>query len=336
MKHHWGDLLLRDHGHWDIVPNGERHRYAVADVATVRTARILTVTRDTANWHKLSSLPHLEELTLHNPTPAQVAYLSTLWRLTRLRITHARPETLAPLVRLTNVRELVLEYVSGIDDLSPIGAMPGLRALHLELLRRVKDFSPLREARQLEYLSLSGGLDFVQPLGDLSFISGLRRLEVLRLSNARVPKEGLKDAAIQPPQSLKAVEIDANILPIHDFARLTARLPQAARFKPWEYTPFNHMEVPSNDIRSRLPLPVIAANHPEVVVCDDGRRLLPDMRNGRYYLLGRGFRSIPPNDRRLQRKLADHAALYARLVDEARQAAQFAERPRPSLVFRSA
>lgn len=335
VKHHWGDLLLRDLGHWNIVPNGERHRYAVADVAMARSARILTVTRDTENWERLSTLPNLEELTLHNPSPAQVDYVSTLWRLKRLRITHARPNSLAPLARLAHVRELVLEYVSGVDDLAPLAEMAGLRSLHLELLRKVKDFSGLSKARNLEYLSLSGGLDFVQPVGDLGFLSRFSDLQVLRLSNVRVPKEGLGEASWRPPEALRHVGIDANALPLHDFARLQAKVAEA-RFDPWSYMPYNHFEVPRNDVRSRLPAQVIEANHPEVIQCDDGRRLLPDMKNGRYYLLGRGFRSLPPGDRRLRRKLDDHAALFSRLVAEARTASAAQERPRPKLVFRSA
>lgn len=317
VKQNWSDALLRDHGHWDIVPNGERHRYAVADVASVRDARILTVTRETQNWHLLPRMPFLEELTLHKPTPEQIAQVSQLWRLRRLRITHARPASLEPLARLSRVRELVLEYVSGVDDLSPIARMEGLRSLHLELLRRVRDFSPLGQARNLRYLSISGGVDFIQPIDGFDFLPRLQNLDVLRMSFVRVPRDGMGPAAGHMPKGLKHLGLDPNALPLHDFARLSATLP-AAQFAPWTYVPFNHIDVPSNDIRSRLPVDVMMTRHPEVILCDDGRRLLPDMKNGRYYLLGRGFRSLPPSDRRLMRKLEDHEALFDRLVSEVR------------------
>jgi len=179
MKHHFADHLDRDGDYWTIVPNHDRYRMGLdhADAST----KAVTVFGTDVDLARVRELPALEELTLHEPGKEQWRLLEQLPRLRRLRITHARPRDLTALAAMVDVEELVLEYVSGFSDLSPLAAMPKLRALHLENLRRVRSFDGLRGAEGLKFLSVNGTLDWKQPIEDFEFLRGLPGLEVLAL-----------------------------------------------------------------------------------------------------------------------------------------------------------
>ena len=117
---------------------------------------------------------------------AQIAASMGLGALKRLRLTHARPKSLDFVRGHEALEELVLEYVSGVDDLRPVAVLPNLRALHLENLRRMRDFSGLADAAKLRYLSVDGTFDWAQPISSLAFVSSLRALEHFRLGSVRV------------------------------------------------------------------------------------------------------------------------------------------------------
>jgi hypothetical protein len=180
MKHHFGDMLERDGGYWTIVPNRERYAHRIGDVPEgCRDTKIATIGAEDEAWTRVRTFPNLEELTLHEPTSDQLCMVSELVPLKRLRITHARPKDLAFLRSLTNVEELVLEYVSGFSDLSPLRALTKLKSLHLENLRRVSDFGGLSGIASLRYLCIDGTLDWKQPISDFEFLRGLPNLEYL-------------------------------------------------------------------------------------------------------------------------------------------------------------
>ena len=110
MRHHFGDALDRDGGYWTIIPNRERYDYRIGNVPAGSTeVTIVTIGKDDENWSRALTLPNLEELTLHEPTPEQLLSVGNLRSIKRLRITHARPRTIDFISSMSGVEELVLE-----------------------------------------------------------------------------------------------------------------------------------------------------------------------------------------------------------------------------------
>jgi len=179
MKYHFGDFLDRDGDYWTIVPNRERYCRGLDDID--EESKILTLYGSDSNYGRVRELSNLEELTLHEPSKEQLAFLSNLEQLRCLRITHARSKDLGFIEPLVNVEQLVLEYVSGFSDLSPLRCLPKLRALHTENLRRVSDFTGLTGLDSLKFLSIYGTLDWRQPIADFEFIRDIPNLEVLSM-----------------------------------------------------------------------------------------------------------------------------------------------------------
>src|SRR5262249_33163122 len=144
MRHHFGDLLDREGGYWTTIPNRDRYAYRIGDVPSgSEEVTIVTIGKEDENWARALTLPNLEELTLHAPTREQLEAIQQLRSVKRLRITHARPPSIEFIQSLRGVEELILEYVSGFADLSPLQRLRRLRALHLENLRGVSDFGGL-------------------------------------------------------------------------------------------------------------------------------------------------------------------------------------------------
>lgn len=160
MKHHFGDFLDREGDYWTVVPNRERYAYRIGSVpAGDEQVTIATISSDDSLWRNVFTFPNLEELTLHSPTHEQLQAITKLSGLKRLRITHARPREITFISPLSQIEELVLEYVSGFSDLSPLRSLPKLKSLHLENLRRVTDFRGLSGLACLRYLGIDGTLD---------------------------------------------------------------------------------------------------------------------------------------------------------------------------------
>jgi hypothetical protein len=157
MRHHFGDLLDRDGGYWTTIPNRERYAYRIGDVPSgSKEVTIVTIGKKDENWERVLTLPNLVELTLHEPTNDQLEAVGALRSIKRLRITHARPKSIEFIRSMSEIEELVLEYVSGFDDLSPLRELKRLRAIHLENLRRVSNFDGLSGVKSLQYLSICG------------------------------------------------------------------------------------------------------------------------------------------------------------------------------------
>ena len=316
MKFHWGDFLNRDFGHWHFVPNVERHKYWLSENTDDATVTHITIGKPIGDWQRVFDMPLLEELTLHEPTADQIVGLGRLKQLKRLRITHARPKTLEVLAELPLVSELVLEYVSGFSDISPVGQMPALRALHIENLRRVRDFSPLKQASGLRYLSIHGTFDWKQTIDSIEFLSGLPQLEVLSLGSVPAVDAAKVPTLLEALTELKFLSINSNQMPVETFAEIEVRFPhiegtvQEAVTVNWQgATP-----LPAGDPRLTLELAELKLNHPEIVIEDDGRRLLAS-EYGPYFFLGKGrgmvMRTTKGADERARRALAEYQGLLA-------------------------
>lgn len=326
MKHHFADLLEEFPQYWTLTPNRERWTCHFADLAAApENTRKLTMTRDDKNWRRLRELPQLTELTLHEPGPDQLAALTHLHGLSALRISHARPKNLAMIEGLTALRELALEYVSGVDDLQPIGQLPALTALHLENLRRVADFSGLGLSRSLRYLAIYGTLDWNQPIESFEFLRGMENLECLRLGfGVRVPADPSMFDSLLQLKKLTRLEIGMGTLPLEGYAWLEAKLPHVeGTIRPaFVRTGGDARRLSADDYRARMPLdefqdlaeqckktPHTAA---QFFVGEDGKRY--EQRPFGAMLLGKGQRDIHGTDARVTEKCAEYEKAYRVLV----------------------
>lgn len=317
MKFHWGGFLDRESGHWTIIPNAERFNYRFEDVArTPKSTTILTITKKDQNWESAAKLPFLEELTLDNPNPAQLEFVSQLWRLKRLRISHARPKTLDFLSRLDQLEELVLEYVSKFTDLSPIGNLKNLRSLYIENLRGVRDFSGLKSARKLLYLSITGTLDWAQPIEDFAFLAGLERLEILHLRQIRSHAKYPALLSLCELKKLQNINIYPSAFPLEEYAAIEATIPsvKGAVFEPVERVALQCRLIPSDDIRSKLPAEVLDEKFPEIFVTNQGDRL--ELFDWKYQFLGKGERSISCDSKTAEKKRTAHKVRYYAAVNK--------------------
>jgi len=320
MKHHFGDFLDRTANYWTIIPNSQRYAYGVADVpAGSKQVTIATIGRDEQNWKRIFTFPNLQELTLHEPTYEQLNSIGELWNLRRLRVTHARTKALDFLSSLVNVSELVLEYVSGFSDLSPLRNLRKLRSLHIENLRRVSSFNGLSGITSLAYLHIDGTLDWKQPIENFSFVEGLPALEVFSLGQVITKSEYPALCPLLTLHNLKRIKIPLNMFSIEEYALLEIGLPNVdgARWDPcWLF--FSQMELPENDIRAHLPVDVIRANHPEVSIWVDGRRIIKDPQTEWYEFLGKGSGNIKRSSPKAEEKCAEHKARYLQMRELAK------------------
>ncbi|MEQ4618429.1 MAG: leucine-rich repeat domain-containing protein [Corticimicrobacter sp.] len=279
MKHHFADLLDRDGFHWNMVPNQERYRYRIDDMSPGDdTVRAVTIGKHDLQRDLLPTLPNVEEVTLHEPDQQQLCELSGIKNLKRLRISHVRLKDIDFIAELSGVEELVMEYVSGFSDLSPLKRLPVLRSLHLENLRKVSDFSGLDGLVQLKYLRIDGTLDWKQPILNFEFLRGLTGLEVLSfgqvISKAAYP-------AFLPARHLrhlKKIRVPSNMFDMAEYALLSVMLPevQGADWRAYHHTCYSYLPLQEGDARLHMPLEKLKVHHPEVIVIHTGERRVPD------------------------------------------------------------
>ncbi|TWT78617.1 Leucine Rich repeats (2 copies) [Planctomycetes bacterium CA13] len=243
MKHHFGDCLDREGDYWTVVPNRERYAYRIDSVpAGDEEVTIATIGSDDSLWRNVFTFPNLEELTLHSPSHEQLQAIAELAVLRRLRITHARPKEITFISPLSQIEELVLEYVSGFSDLSPLRSLPRLKSLHIENLRKVTDFRGLSGLACLRYLQIDGTLDWKQPIADFEFLRGLPNLEVLSFGQIinKTPYPALLPALAL--KKLKRLKLTWNMLAAEEYALLEVGLHdvEGANWGPYtrfEYSP---------------------------------------------------------------------------------------------------
>ncbi len=184
MKHHFADFLDRENNYWTIIPNRDRYSFiADFEIDNKDEVKVLTIskTQEKQHWQQIFECPNLEELTLNEPNHEQVLAVSALTQLKRLRGSFYRAKDMEFIGKLINLEELVLEYVSGFSDLSPLQNLQKLKSLHCENLRKVSNFDGLQGVNNLRYLYITGTLDWNQPIENFEFLKGLPSLESLNL-----------------------------------------------------------------------------------------------------------------------------------------------------------
>ena len=321
MRHHFGDSLDREGNYWTVVPNRERYAYRIGDVpAGSPEITIVTIGKADEKWSRVKTLPNLDELTLHEPTVEQLDVVRGLRSLKRLRITHARPKNIEFICNLQNLEELVLEYVSGFDDISPIGSLTKLRALHIENLRRVNTFDGLRAANSLKYLAIHGTCDWQQPISNFDFLAGLPQLEVLKLWQVICHAPYPAALPMRHLSSLKKLDLHASYLAAEEYALIEECLrgTAGARWGAYRTVATDWIEVPADDIRSRLPPETIRTRHPEVLIRHDGRREIEDPDSLWHEFTGRAAGRVKCSSKTAQAKCNDRVAGYEEMRRKAR------------------
>jgi hypothetical protein len=321
VRHHFGDFLDREGSYWTIVPNRERYAHRIDDVPEASAdVTILTISKDDPNWQRVLAFPHLVELTLHEPSAEQLAAIGALPSVQRLRITHARPKTLDFIRPMHALQELVLEYVSGFSDLSPLGALPNLRAVHMENLRRVSSFSGLSGSTSLKYLAIHGTTDWEQPIEDFEFLRGLPQLEVLALwqVKCRAPYPALLPAVHL--RQLKKLNVHRSYLPTDEYALLEEALAgvEGVGWGPCGTVARSEIPLPASDPRARLSDDVIRSDHPEVVLHYTGRRFIGDPASQWFEFTGRGAGRVKCSSASAEAKRLEKSQRYEAMRLQAR------------------
>jgi hypothetical protein len=228
MKHHFGDFLDRTGDYWTTIPNRERYAFiADFDIANKEDVKILTISKpqNKDHWNQVFDCPNLEELTLHDPSKEQVQAIRKLTRLKRLRVTFFRATDIEFVGDLSNLEELILEYVSGFSDLSPLLRLSKLKSLHFENLRRVSNFDGLKGLNSLRYLHIDGTLDWNQPIDNFEFLKGLPNLEVFSLGFIINKTEFPAFLPILHLSKLKKIKIGRATFKTNEYAFLQTAIP---------------------------------------------------------------------------------------------------------------
>ena len=241
MKHHFGDFLDRTGDYWTTIPNRERFAF-IADFEIVNKdeVKILTIskTQDKNHWEQIFDCPNLEEITLHDPTKEQVQAIRRLTNIKRLRVTFFRATDIEFIGDLHNLEELILEYVSGFTDLTPLLKLTKLKSIHFENLRRVSNFDGLRGLDSLRYLHIDGTVDWNQPIENFDFLKGLPNLEVFSLGFIINKTEFPAFLPILHLKKLKKIKIGRATFKTNEYAFLISAIPNIEGCKwdlCWDY-----------------------------------------------------------------------------------------------------
>ena len=239
MKHHFADFLYREEDYWTTIPNRERFAYSAnEDLIDKHLVKIITINKHDNCWRQVFDCHNIEEITLHDASKEQIQAIGALTKVKRLRITFLRTNDLHFLKNLINIEELILEYVSGFSDLSPLLMLTKLKSLHLENLRRVSNFDGLRGLNSLRYLYISGTLDWSQPIENFNFLEGIPNLEIFSLGFIINRSQYPALLPILSLKSLKKIQIGRSTFNVKEYALLEAAIPHidgAKRNICWEY-----------------------------------------------------------------------------------------------------
>lgn len=228
MKHHFGDFLDRAGDYWTTIPNRERFAFiADFEIANKEEVKILTISKhqDEKHWKQVFDCLNLEELTLHDPSKEQVQAIGKLTNIKRLRVAFFRATVIEFISDLQNLEELILEYVSGFSDLTPLARLKKLKSLHFENLRRVSNFDGLKGLNSLRYLRIDGTLDWNQPIENFEFLKGLPNLEVFSLGFIINKTEFPALLPILHLDKLKKIKIGRATFKTNEYAFLKVAIP---------------------------------------------------------------------------------------------------------------
>lgn len=322
MKHHFGDFLDRTGDYWTIIPNRERFAFITDfEIANKEEVKILTITKtqNKTHWGQIFDCPKLEELTLHDPSKEQVQAIRSLTNIKRLRVTFFKATNIDFIGDLHNLEELVLEYVSGFTDLSPLSKLTKLKSVHFENLRKVSNFDGLKGANSLRYLYINGTLDWSQPIDNFEFLKGLPNLEVFSLGWIinKSPFPAL--TSVLTLKKLKKISIVSNTLPTQEFAFLERALPnvQGANNEIYRRIAYGSLKLTNDDFRSQLSEEIIKEKHPEVRIVYNGTREINDPNTEWFEFIGKQAGRVKCNRPKADEKIEEFRQKYGQYKIEA-------------------
>ena len=124
------------------------------------------------------------------------------------------------------LRGFALDWNNKLQSLDFLCELAALEMLSLQDLRHVHDLAPLGRLASLTGLQIAGGMTSRMDLMTLAPLTGLDRLEELRLAAVRIGDDSL-DALAQLPR-LKRLTIALNAAPMAAYARLAGLAPHLA------------------------------------------------------------------------------------------------------------
>lgn len=320
MKHHFGDMLDREGDYWTTLPNRQRFAYSIGDLpSNCKEITIVTISKHDQKWERIFTFPNLQEITLHEPSKEQLESISRLNAIKRLRITHARPKNIEFISSLVNVEELILEYVSGFSDLSPLQNLRSLKSLHLENLRKVRDFSGLKGIDSLRYLRIDGTFDWKQPIDSFEFLRGLPNLEVLSFGNVITKAKYPALISVASLNKLIKLRVANNIFTANEYALLTVALPHVngAVWEPFVKRYYSYIPLPKDDIRYHLDEHILKEKHPEVLVRYTGIKEIGNPNDAWYEFTGKSAGRTKCTSANCEQKCAEYSLLFATMKKDA-------------------
>ncbi len=324
MKHHFADFLDRKDGYWTIIPNRERYAYiADFEIENKDEVKVLTIskTQEKQHWKQIFDCPNLEELTLNEPSHEQVQEITKLTRLRRLRVSFYRAKDIEFIGKLHNIEELVLEYVSGFSDLSPLRNLPKLKSLHCENLRRVLNFDGLYGVKSLKFLKIAGTLDWKQPIEDFNFFKGLPNLEVFSAWQVITKKEYPAFLPLCQLKKIKKIGIHYSYFSTEEYVLIQTALPNVngTDWKPINIDKSRYIPLPSDDFRFNLTDKELKEKHPEVLIRFDGKREISDVNEEWYEFLGKRAGRIKCTSKNAQKKCTEFLEKYNEMREKAQK-----------------
>lgn len=290
MKHHFADFLDRDGDYWTVVPNRKRfaHEFQCIDEGDP-TISVALIGKGTQDWQKCLALPNLQEITLQNATAEQFEAVCDFPKIKRLRITHLRPKHIGSITKLNHLEELVLEYVSGFSDLSPLSRIPNLKSLHLENLRGVRDFTGLSNCRSLRYLSIFGTSDWNQPIDNFEFLRWLPKLEHLGFSFVTSTCEYPAFLPAIALNNIRSIHLAPHYFATQEYALLSVILDgvKGADWGAYRRLSYRRMPLPSDDPRHQLTDEEIKEKHSDISISIYGEREITDPNSEWFEFIGK-------------------------------------------------
>lgn len=322
MKHHFGDFLDRTGDYWTTIPNRERFAFiADFEIANKDEVKILTISKnqEKVNWEQIFKCPNLEELTLHEPSKEQIQSIRRLANIKRLRITFFRATDIDFISDLNNLEELILEYVSGFSDLTPLSKLTKLKSLHFENLRKVSNFDGLKGISSLRFIHIDGTLDWNQPIENFEFLNGLPNLEVFSLGWIVNHSPFPALTSVLTLKKLEKIRIISNTLPTQEFAFLKRALPnvQGANNEISRKFAYSSLKVTKEDFRYQLSDEIIKEKHPEVRIIYDGTREVNDPDTEWFEFIGKGAGRVKCNNSKVKEKIEEFKLKYEQYEIEA-------------------
>lgn len=322
MKHHFGDFLDRTGDYWKMTPNRNRYQLMIHNFSNLDSSiSAITISKDHTNWKEIFKLQNLEELTIHEGSKEQFQSISELSNLKRLRVSHLRPKEINPIGELKNLEELVLEYVSGFSDLSPLTKLNKLKSCHFENLRKVSDFSQLSNIKNLKYLRIDGTLDWKQPIVNCDFLGKLKNLEIISFGQVICKSNYPILIGLTELKNLKKIKIPVNMFPSEEYALLQTAIPQieGTQWEPIAVWPNRFIELDKDDPRMKLSKEELKIQHPEVRVLYDGRRDISDPDYEWFEFIGKKAGRIKCDSKNAKKKCDEFDVKYESMKEKARK-----------------